>query len=308
MRDPYQTLGVARGASADEIRRAYRALAKIHHPDLNQNRPEAERRFKELNAAYDLLSDPLKRARYDRGEIDADGQEQARARRHRDHAAAPGEAFSFTAGFGGPNGFGGMNGFEDLFAGMFTGRAGSRPGGAPRKGQDVAARVTLDFAEAALGGRRRITLPDGAALDVDLPPGLEDGAKVRLRGKGLAGMAGGPPGDALVTVSVRPHPWFRRHGDDVHIDLPVTLHEAVFGAKVRVPTIDGPVLLTIPKGANDGTRLRLKGRGIPAGGGRGDQHVTVRLTLPPKIDPALEAFLRSWQPAGYDPRRGMEPA
>ncbi|MEA1648676.1 J domain-containing protein [Nitrospirillum sp. BR 11164] len=298
MRNPYDILGVSRTASAEEIRRAYRKLAKAHHPDLNQNRPEAEHAFKEITAAYDLLSDAAKRARFDRGEIDADGNERPQAYSRRHHASAPGGGFQFTSSVGG------MGGFEDIIADMFGG--GSRPGAGPRKGQDISVTITVDFVEAAKGGRHRVTLPDGARLDVDLPPGLEDGGKVRLRGRGTPGVAGGPPGDALVAVSVRPHPWFRRERDDVHLDLPVTLHEAVFGAKVRVPTIDGHVLMTIPKGANNGTRLRLKGRGIPSAGGRGDQYVTVRLALPPSADAALDSFLRTWQPAGYAPRGSME--
>ncbi|TWB64017.1 DnaJ C-terminal domain-containing protein [Nitrospirillum viridazoti] len=298
MRNPYDILGVSRTASAEEIRRAYRKLAKTHHPDLNQNHPEAERKFREVTAAYDLLSDAAKRARFDRGEIDADGNERPQAYSRRHHAGASGGGFQFTSNVGG------MGGFEDIIADMFGG--GSRTGAGPRKGQDISVSVTVDFIEAAKGGRHRVTLPDGTRLDVDLPPGLGDGGKVRLRGRGAPGTAGGPPGDALVTVSVRPHPWFRRERDDVYLDLPVTLYEAVFGAKVRVPTIDGSVLMTIPKGANDGTRLRLKGRGISSAGGRGDQYVTVRLALPPLPDPALESFLRNWRPAEYNPRKPME--
>lgn len=307
MRNPYDTLGVSQTASADEIRKAYRALAKKHHPDLNQGRADAELRFKEITAAYDLLSDPVKRARFDRGEIDADGQERPQHHNvHRDFAGSTAGAGAFAA-----------DDLEHIFADLFGGRgfAGSGfagRGGVRRKGGNLSLTLPLDFVEAVKGGKRRVTLPDGRTLDVDLPAGLEDGGTIRLKGQGLPGSAGGPPGDALITVRVRPHPWFRRDGDDIRLDLPVTLAEAVLGGKVRVPTIDGPVALTVPKGANNGTVLRLKGKGVPDlqggphGGRRGDQYVTLRIALPETPDPALEAFVKGWSPAGYEPRRAME--
>lgn len=178
----------------------------------------------------------------------------------------------------------------------------------PMKGGNLSMALTVDFLAAAKGGKRRVTMPDGKTLDIDLPAGLEDGGTIRLKGQGLPGSNGGPPGDALVTVKVTPHPWFRRDGDDIQLDLPVTLGEAVLGGKVRVPTIDGPVMLTVPKGANNGTRLRLKGKGLPgANGARGDQYVTLRIALPDTPDPALEAFVRDWKP-DHNPRRDMEAA
>lgn len=312
MNNPYETLGVPPTASADEIRKAYRKLAKQHHPDLNPGKAEAERRFKDVTAAYDLLSDPDKRARFDRGEIDAQGQERG---------------FNPFQGGGGPfqgGGYGRGRGAEsfsaddlqDAFGNLFGNRGfggfGFGAGGGPRMragGGNLSLGLPLDFVEAVKGGKRRVTLPDGRSLDVDLPAGLEDGATVRLKGQGLPGVNGGPAGDALITVSVRPHPWFRREGTAVHLDLPVTLAEAVLGARVRVPTIDGPVMLAIPRGANNGTRLRLKGKGIPEADGRnrGDQFVTVRIALPDPPDPALEEFVKGYTPPdGYDPRKGME--
>lgn len=310
MSTPYEILGVPPTASADEIRKAYRKLAKTYHPDLNPGQKEAEQRFKDVTAAYELLSDPEKRARFDRGEIDDQGQERPQRRYHRD----------FAEGSAGGRHYGGAtiadDDLEHIFADLFGGRgfggfaAGSQAGrdGMHRKGGTLALSLTLDFLEAARGGKRRVTLPDGRTLDIDLPPGMEEGGTLRLKGQGLPGVGGGPPGDALVTVQVRPHPWFRRTGDDVHMDLPVTLAEAVLGGRLRVPTIDGPVMLTVPRGANNGTVLRLKGKGIrdPHSGSRGDQYVTLRITLPEKPDPELEAFVKGWSPAGYNPRQAME--
>ncbi|HYD66400.1 DnaJ C-terminal domain-containing protein [Azospirillum sp.] len=312
MSTPYEILGVSPSASAEDIRKAYRKLAKTWHPDLNAGQKDAEQRFKEISAAYDLLSDPDKRARYDRGEIDAQGQERPQRQYHRSHGGGPG---------GGP--WAGADTFaaddlshifSDLFGQRGHGGFGTRtagPGGAGMrmKGGNLSLTLPLDFLEAVKGGKRRVALPDGRTLDVDLPAGLEDGATVRLKGQGLPGAGGGPAGDALVTVQVRPHPWFRREKDDIHLDLPVTLAEAVLGAKVRVPTVDGAVMLTVPKGANNGTVLRLKGKGVldPHTRQRGDQFVTLRVALPETPDPALEEFVRAWTPpAGYAPRRTME--
>ena len=291
--------------------RSYRTLAKKHHPDLNPGNAEAEQRFKEVTAAHDLLSDADKRARFDRGEIDADGQERPQRQYYRDFADGPG-----GARYRGAEGFAAddlEHVFADLFGsrgfGGFGGGAGGAGGpGVRMKGGNLALTLPLDFLDAVRGGKRRVTMPDGRTLDIDLPAGLEDGGTVRLKGQGLPGVGGGPPGDALVTVQVRPHPWFRRDGDDIRLDLPVTLGEAVLGAKVRVPTVDGPVMLSVPKGANNGTVLRLKGRGVPDPhrGSRGDQYVTLRVALPETPDPALEAFVQGWSPAGYAPRRVLE--
>lgn len=301
MRDPYQVLGVARTATPDEIKAAYRKLAKKLHPDLNPGDAAVETKFKEVSGAYDLLSDPDKRARFDRGEIDASGAETQRGF-YRSHAAGD-EGFKYRSR-GGPS-HADMGGFEDLsdiLGGMFGG--GGRRGGMKLKGQDVNYRLAVDFLEAARGATKRIHLPEGGRLDVKIPAGTEDGGTLRLNGKGGPGINGGPAGDAYVTVDVRPHEMFRREGRDIHVDVPVTLGEAVLGGRIEVPTIDGPVQMTVPRGSNTGRVMRLKERGMPGpGGARGDQFVHLRVALPDKPDNELEAFVEAWAKAHpYDPR------
>lgn len=298
MDDPYQVLGVARGASQEEIKKAYRALAKKLHPDVNPGDAAVEQRFKAVSAAYDLLSDPERRRQFDSGEINADGSP-----RHQNpfrHSYRQGSAGGFDFGGAGID-------IDDLFADLFgRARAAGRQRGA--RGQDLTFTIRVPFLEAMRGGPHRVTLHSGKTLDVNLPPGTEDGQRLRLKGQGMAGRPGGPSGDAFVEVHVDPHPFLRRDGLDIHLELPVTLHEAVLGAKVKVPTIDGAVSATIPAGSNSGTVLRLKGRGVMAakGGRRGDHYVKLKLVLPQKPDRALADFLRSWRPSGYDVRGKMK--
>lgn len=309
--DPYELLGVKRDASEREIRAAYRKLAKRYHPDLNPGKPEAAERFKAINQANDILSDKEKRAKYDRGEIDAEGNETPRARPfYRDYAEA-GQHRRYSTG-GGYEDIG-ADDLEDILsqafggAGPFAG-SGRRPGGREfrMRGQDAQYSLTISFLDAANGTTRRITLPDGRTLDVRLPHGVRDGHVLRLKGQGHPGMGNGPPGDALVEVTIAPHPYFRREGDDIVVELPVTVQEAVVGATLEVPTIKGKVRVTVPPGSGTGTRLRLRGRGI---GSNGHQYVELKVVHPPGEEPELAAFLRDWKPRhAFNPRAGMETA
>jgi DnaJ-class molecular chaperone len=294
--DPYQTLGVKKDASQETIQKAYRRLAKKLHPDLNPGNKQAEEQFKAISAAYDLLSDPQKRARYDRGEIDASGAERPRQRYYRDFADAASNSYTSDAGFAD------FEGMDDVLSQMF-GRQGR--GNIRMRGGDVNYRLTLDFLDAFNGGKQQLTLPDGSVLDVNIPPGTRDGQVLRLRGKGRGGIGGGPPGDALIEIEVRPHPVFTLKGDDVYVELPISLREAVLGGKVNVPTPSGSVSMTVPKWSNTGTVLRLKGRGVPRpGGGSGDEYVRLKVMLPEKPDPELEKFIAQWRPAAaHNPRQ-----
>lgn len=296
--DPYQTLGVKKGATQDEIRAAFRKLAKKHHPDLNPGNAEAEARFKAASAANELLSDPERRAQYDRGEIDGEGQPTER-QFYRQYAEGQGGARYRRQGAAG-----GADPFSDIFAEMFRQGGGPAGGNGPghnagfnaaMRGQDRQFALTIPFLEAAAGGTRRITLPEGRTLDVTIPPGMEDGRTLRLRGQGEAGWNGGPPGDALIEISVTPHPFLRREGRDLHLDLHVTAAEAVLGAKIPVPTLSGTVTLTIPAHSDHGRRLRLRGRGIPAHGGQeaGDLYAVLTIVTGPP-DAELEEALRAW--------------
>jgi DnaJ-class molecular chaperone len=301
--DPYAALGVTKTATQDEIRRAYKRIAKESHPDLNPGDAKAGERFKAAAAAYDLLKDEEKRARFDRGEIDASGQERPERRFYREYAEGPEATYRTTRGF---EDFGD---YSDLFADLFGqrgARGGGRAEGFQMRGPDQHYTLEVGFLDAARGATRRITLPGGDTLDVKIPQGVADGQIIRLRGKGGPGLGGGPAGDALVTIGVEPHAVFRREGDDILLELPVTLDEAVLGGKVECPTIDGPVAVTVPKGASSGQVLRLRGRGVKRGDKRGDQKVTLKVVLPPSVDGELEAFFRKWREGhGYDPRKGM---
>lgn len=302
---PYQVLGVKPDASAEEIRKAYRKLAKQFHPDLNPGKPEAEARFKSISAAYDLLSDPEKRARYDRGEIDESGAERPPRGYYRSHAEGA-QGWKYQ-----PEGEMDLGDLEDLFAAF--GSAGRRRRGAGEgfqaRGADQHFTLTIDFVTAATGGKQRLSLAPDEWLDVTIPPGIEDGQVLRLRGKGGAGFGGGQPGDALIEVHIAPHPLFRRDGNTVFLELPISLAEAVLGARVSVPTVTGPVTMTIPKGSDTGKQLRLRGKGIQRKTNPGDEIVTLRVFVGQSADPELAEFLEKWAPQHpYDPRQGMPSA
>lgn len=287
MADPYSTLGVARGASDAEIKSAYRKLAKELHPDRNQDNPKAAERFSTVTNAYDLLSDKTKRAQFDRGEIDGDGN----------------PAMPFGGGFGGGSrgGFGGEGAdFGDIFEGLFRGGGGAGGFGGfgggrsapPPKGANVAYRLAVSFEDAAVQAPQRITLANGSTIDLKLPAGVESGTQMRLSGKGQAGPGGN--GDGIVTITVRDHAFFVRDGDNIRVDLPISLREAVQGAKIKVPTVDGAVMLSIPAGSTSGRVMRLKGKGFSQkSGGRGDQMVRLMVDIPAQ-DAALAAFVEQW--------------
>jgi DnaJ-class molecular chaperone len=305
--DPYAALGVKRDATQDEIRRAYRTLARKHHPDLNPGDKAAEEAFKRIGAANDLLSDTEKRARFDRGEIDAAGQEKPQPHYYRDFADAGG-----PQGYASDAGYADMADADEILSELFGRRAGrgARGGGGAfrMRGNDLHGRLALDFLEAVNGAKKRVTLPEGETVDVTVPPGTRDGQVLRLRGKGSPGLGGGPAGDLLVEVQVGEHRHYSRKDDDILLDLPVTLPEAVLGGRIQVPTPAGAVMVSVPKGSNTGTVLRLKGRGVPrADGSRGDAYVTLRIVLPDQPDAALEAFAEGWQAGrAQEPRAGME--
>ncbi|WP_106640804.1 DnaJ C-terminal domain-containing protein [Allosphingosinicella vermicomposti] len=314
MADLYSQLGVARGASEADIKKAYRKLAKELHPDRNQDNPKAAERFSKVTGAYDILSDKDKRAQYDRGEIDEDGNPKMPfGFGHGGAGAGPG---GFGGGFRGQRGGFDMGGegadISDLFEGLFGGAARRGGGGfggfgrqapPPQKGADMAYRLAVPLEDAAALKEQRVTLSGGKTIAIKLPKGVEEGTKIRLAGQGHPGPAG--PGDAIVTIAIQPHRFFRRDGDAVRLDLPVSLDEAVLGGKVRVPTVDGPVMMNIPKGSTSGTVLRLKGKGFHGKSGeRGDQLVTLMVDLP-KDDADLAAFIESWAGKGRNPRAAL---
>lgn len=287
MKSPYEVLGVDPTASSAQIRTAYRKLAKTLHPDLNPGDKSAEERFKEVSGAYALLSDAEKRKRFDAGEIDATGAERPQYNYYRDFEAADdGHPYTSQAGYAD------FADRDDAFAELLRRAQQAR---ANRRGEDLHYRLPIDFVELIAGANKRLTLPDGGTLDVQIPPGLVDGQVLRLKGKGAPGHGKGGPGDALIEIEVLPDNRFIRDGDDITLEIPVSLSEAVLGGEIRVPTPTGDVTMKVPKGSNTGTTLRLRGKGAPRrGGGSGDQFVKLKVVLPKPPDPELEAFVSNW--------------
>jgi DnaJ-class molecular chaperone len=334
MRDPYEVLGVDRKASAGDIKSAFRKLAKKLHPDANKNDPKAAGRFAEINAAYEILGEDDKRKAFDRGEIDAEGKPRFQGFGG-GAGARPGGGFGTGGAYGpegefetftfGPEGFtrgarrgragaggGGFGGFVYILRDAFAGAGARRGGGAGFEAEDfgggaganVTAALTVSLPDAAHGATQRVRLPNGKDVEVKIPAGIADGQQIRLRGQGAAGPNG--PGDLLITVSIGPHAIFTLDGADIRLDLPITLYEAALGAKVRVPTLDRPVELTIPPGTSSGRTFRLKGKGYPAKDGRGDLLATIRIMLPPQSDEEFEALMKKWRTEKpYDPRKDM---
>lgn len=339
MYDPYSVLGIPRSATDEEIRKAFRALAKRFHPDTPEGASDKGRRFKDLSIAYEILSDARKRKSYDRGEIDAHGNPRAGytprpepeeaafelAEEHMDAAPkkangangahANGESASgggFRGAFERAFGVGAANErksrVEDLFSEFFGERSSGRQKPSPGRGLDSQYDLAITFEEAALGGTRRVKLPGGKRFDVKIPIGVREGQTIRLRGLGEPGIqGGGSAGDALITITIEPHPYFRREGRDIHLDLPITLNEALHGAKVQVPTLQGHVTMVVPAGANAGQVFRLKGKGIPGSGplqAGGDQLITLQIVLPEQTDQNLSEIVKRWEAAHpYDPRK-----
>lgn len=302
MKDPYETLGVNRTATDKEIKDAFKKLARKFHPDLHPGDKEAEGKFKDISAANDLIKDPKKRRRFDAGEIDASGAERPQERFYRDFADGPSHAAQ--------DGFANNEELQEFLARAFADR-GHRPQGTFRAhGQDVSYVLPVGFLDVTNGAVRTIALPEGKMLQVTIPEGAEDRQTLRLKGQGMPGFGGGPSGDAYVELHVQPHPFFNRKDDNVHVEVPVTLKEAVLGARIEVPTIGGPVAVTVPKGSNTGTTLRLRDRGIRnrKSGQRGHQMINLKVILPAAEEPELVAFLEKWQPkTQQDPRKEMLP-
>ncbi len=306
MKNPYEVLGVARDASAADIKRAYRKLAKELHPDLNPGNTAVEQKFKEVSHAYAILGDAEKRKRFDRGEIDASGQEAPFQGGFYRRYAETGQGAKYT-----PFEFGEDYGVEDIFADLFGGGARARGQGRKgrsvrRRGADVSYTVSVSFVEAAVGAKKRVRLADGKTLDVALPAGAEQGQTLRLKGQGMPGLGGAPAGDAYIEVNVENHAFFERKDSNIHLELPVTLQEAVMGASIKAPTVHGQVTLKIPAGSNTGTTLRLKGKGVVdrKSGQKGDQYLKLKVVLPDKPDEELTGFVKRWSEShAYDPRR-----
>jgi DnaJ-class molecular chaperone len=318
MRDPYEVLGVPRGASAAAIKSAYRKLAKKHHPDANKNDPKSQARFSELNSANEIIGDEDKRKQFDRGEIDAEGKPRFQGFAGGDPRARGGAGGqTFRSGGAGPGGFGSAAGFEDILNSMFGGagprgaRGGTQTfefdnGSFAPPDLDLNVAMTVSLEESVQGAEKRVRLPSGKELNVKVPAGVTAGQQIRLKGQGESA-PGHRPGDLLITISIAPHPYFKVDGNDLRVDLPITLYEAVLGAKVRVPTLGGAVELSIPKNTSSGRTFRLKGKGLPkAGGTTGDLYYITRIMLPDGNDAELEALMEKWRADHpYNPRSDL---
>ncbi|BCP52560.1 molecular chaperone DnaJ [Kaistia sp. 32K] len=329
MRDPYQVLGVEKKATAAEVKKAFRRLAKKHHPDQNQDDPKAQEKFSEINSAYEILGDDEKRGQFDRGEIDAEGKPKfqgfegfsgfdpssasssgARSFRWSSSGGGNGGAddiLNDLFGFGGSQG-GGFSGFGGQTGGFSSASGGSRASAQPRgRGEDVSAAVAVTLEQIVREEKVRVELPTGRTLEISIPAGTRPGRVIRLRGQGWASPTGGPSGDALVTVEFVPHPLFKVDGDALRLDLPVTLDEAVLGARVRVPTLTGSGTMTIPARSDGGRVMRLKGKGLPTSvGGHGDLLVSLKIVLPETIEPEFEALMLRWRDQKFYSARGPE--
>ena len=304
MNDPYETLGVTRSATDKEIKDAFKKLARKFHPDLHPGDKDAEANFKNISAANDLLKDKVKRRKFDAGEIDASGAERPQERFYRDFADGPAYSSHATQ-----DGFESNEDLEEFLAKAFAGRDQRSQGAFRARGQDVSYVLPVAFLDAANGATRTITLPEGKTLQVTVPDGAEDRQMLRLKEQGMPGYDGGPPGDAYVELHIQSHPFFRRKDDNIHVEIPVTLKEAVLGGRIDVPTIGQKVTVTVPKGSNTGSTLRLRERGIRnrKTGQHGHQLITLKVVLPTAEEPELIEFLEEWQPkTPQDPRKEMQ--
>lgn len=300
-KNPYDILGVKKTANETEIKSAYRTLAKQHHPDLNPDNKKAEATFKDISVAYNLLHDKDKRAAYDRGEIDMDGnpQYQKRQQSYKDFAEGPQGQRYHSAGGGDFS----QEDMESIFGSFFSGGAGGRQTGFKAQSLDAHYVIEVDFLEAVNGAKKRVTMPDGKILDISIPNGMEDGNKLRLKGKGAAGNVNMPTGDAYIEVHIKPNPFYKRIGKDIEVEVPIGIHESILGSKIQIPTVHGKVEMNIPKGASTGTRLRLKGKGLKGG----DQYVLLKIVMPEKIDGELEELIGKWaKNHEYNPRKNKE--
>jgi len=301
-KNPYDILGVKKTADDKEIKSSYRKLAKKYHPDLNPGNKEADDKFKEISIAYDLLHDKNKRAAYDRGEIDMDGnpQYQQQQQYYKDFAEGPqGQRYYYSGNGGDFN----QEDIENIFGSFFSGGVGGRKAGFKAQPSDAHYAIEVDFIESVKGAKKRVTMPDGKVLDISIPAGAKDGQKLRLKGQGAPGNVNQAAGDAYIEMHISPHSFYTRKGNDIHIEVPIGIHESILGSKITVPTIHGKVEMSLPKGISSGNTLRLKGKGVKGG----DQYVHVVLTMPEKLDNTLEDNIKKWaKDHSYNPRKNKE--